>query len=109
MKEFETIKTKIKELENKKESLSLELAELSKAIEQSFEDLLLGKVDEKTIDQAKAKFEAIQSDIVRNEEYIQRAKAVRKKLAAEKFIPFAKEKRQKASKGFVPPSLVPSI
>ncbi|MBY0098671.1 hypothetical protein [Mesobacillus maritimus] len=97
MREVETIKAKIEELESKKEQLSTELAALSEAIENSFEDLLLGKVDNKTIDQAKAKFEELQAEIVKTDEYIQRAKAVRKKLAREKLIPFAKQKRQKAA------------
>lgn len=93
MKELETIKTKIGELEAKREALSAELGELSQAINDSFEDLLLGTVDEKTIDQAKEKFESLSAELAKTEEYIQRANAVRKKLAVEKFIPFAKGKR----------------
>ncbi|WEA43812.1 hypothetical protein [Priestia aryabhattai] len=98
MKEIDTIKSKIVELETKKEALTEELAELTKAIEDSFEDLLLGNVEEKTIDKAKAKFEELSAELKKNEEYIQRAKAVRKKLAVEKVIPFAKEKREKRQK-----------
>lgn len=95
MKELETIKTKIAELEAKKEALTAELGELSQAIHDSFEDLLLGKVDEATIDAAKGKFEALSAELTKTEEYIQRANAVRKQLAVAKFIPFAKENRQK--------------
>jgi len=98
MKEIDTIKSKIVELETKNEALTEELAELTKAIEDSFEDLLLGNVEEKTIDKAKAKFEELSAELKKNEEYIQRAKAVRKKLAVEKVIPFAKEKREKRQK-----------
>ncbi|MEG8975389.1 hypothetical protein U8Y98_01585 [Priestia megaterium] len=98
MKEIETIKSKIVELEAKNEELSAELEELSKAIESSVEDLLLGKVDEKTIDKAKEFYEAKTAELKKNEEYIQRAKAVRKKLAVEKFVPFAKENRKKRTK-----------
>jgi len=95
VKELETIKNKIKELEDKKQTLSKELAELSQAIEDSFEDLLLGKVDEATIDAAKEKYEALSEKIKKTDEYLQRAKVVRKKLAVEKVIPFAKENRKK--------------
>src|SRR4051794_22566474 len=97
MSQFETIKTKLNELEAKRDQLSGELQELSQAINDSFEDLLLGKVDEKTIDQAKERFEAVQAEIVKNEDLIQRAIVVRKKLAREQVIPFAKEKRAKAT------------
>jgi chromosome segregation ATPase len=97
MKEIETIKNKIVELESKKEALSAELQGLSQAINDSFEDLLLGKVEEKTIDQAKEKFESLSAEVQKTDEYIQRAKSVRKKLAFEKVIPFAKDKRQKAA------------
>lgn len=98
MKEIDTIKSKFVELETKNEALTEELAELTKAIEDSFEDLLLGNVEEKTIDKAKAKFEELSAELKKNEEYIQRTKAVRKKLAVEKVIPFAKEKREKRQK-----------
>lgn len=99
MKELENIKAKISELENKKETLSTEIAELSQAVNDSFEDLLLGKVDDKTIDKAKEKYKSLTEELEKTEEYIQRAKAVRKKLAFEKFIPFAKEKRKKKLDG----------
>jgi len=98
MKELETIKAKISELENKKETLSTEIAELSQAINDSFEDLIQGKVDEKTLDKAKEKYKSLTTELEKTEEYIQRAIAVRKKLASEKFIPFAKERREKKIK-----------
>ncbi|MFE4522003.1 hypothetical protein ACFRCQ_07570 [Cytobacillus firmus] len=95
MKEIEAIKNKIVELETKKKELAAEIAEISKAIEDSFEDLLLGKVDEKTIDQAKELFEEKTEELRKTEEYIQRAKIARRKFAFEKVIPFAKDKREK--------------
>ncbi|MFE4047235.1 hypothetical protein [Priestia sp. YIM B13490] len=98
MKEIETIKSKIVELETKKEKLTEELGELSKAIEVNFEDLIQGKVDEETIEKAKAFNEEKASELAKTEEYIVRAKAARKKLAHEKMIPFAKQKREKRQK-----------
>lgn len=98
MKEIETIKSKINELEAKKEKLTEELSELSAAIEASFEDLIQGKVDEETIEKAKAFHEEKTSELAKTEEFLQRAKAARKKLALEKIVPFAKDKREKRKK-----------
>lgn len=95
MKALENIKSKISELENQKEVLQTEIAELSTAIEDSFEDLLLGRVDESTIDKAKDVYESKTKELQRVTELLERAKIARKKLAIEKIVPFARDNRQK--------------
>jgi len=96
--QLEAVKSKIQELENKQDELTNQVIELTQAIEDSTEQLLLGIVSESDVEQAKVLLNDKKSELAETTELLQRAYAVRKKLAVEKFVPFAKEHREKRLK-----------
>lgn len=95
MKELEAVKSKIEELETKQSELTNAVIELTQAIDESVEQLLVGVVSEEDVEQAKELLSEKQEELAKTTELLQRAYAVKKRLAVEKFIPFAKERREK--------------
>lgn len=93
--ELEAVKRKIAELETKKTELERQVSEITQAIENSIEDLLIGRVSEEDVENVKELLSEKQKELAETTELLQRAYAIKRKLAVEKFVPFAKERRKK--------------
>ncbi|MGD6841248.1 hypothetical protein ACQCVH_01900 [Bacillus infantis] len=93
--ELEAVKSKIAELEAKKKELERQVVEITQAIENSIEDLLIGRVSEEDVENVKELLNDKQKELSKTTELLERAYAIKKKLAVEKFVPFAKERRKK--------------
>ncbi|MGP4073971.1 hypothetical protein ACTWQB_15695 [Piscibacillus sp. B03] len=93
--ELKAVKNKIQELESKKSKVFSEIQEIKDTIDESIEYLLIGKISEEDIEKAKNLLEEKEEELKETDSMLQKAYQARNKLAREKFIPFAKERRKK--------------